>query len=67
MPLFTLRPNRPEQEEHRLSDDRRHRPRQFWLRHSSGRRHARGIRLGDVLQTPSHPSRDAEGRPQSTF
>lgn len=62
--LIPLRPDRPEQEEHRVSDDRRDRPRQLWLRHPGGRRHARGVRLGDVLQTHSHPVRDAAGGPQ---
>lgn len=50
-----------------MSDDRRNRPRQLRLRHSGGRRHARSVRLGDVLQTDSDPSRDAGGRPQSTL
>lgn len=59
-----FRPNRPEQEDHRLPDDRRHRPRQFRLRNAGGRRHARGFRLGNVLQTDPHPSTTAEARPK---
>ncbi|XP_051902152.1 uncharacterized protein LOC127587763 isoform X2 [Hippocampus zosterae] len=58
------RPNRPEPEDHRVPDDRRDRPRQLWLRDASGRRHARGLRLGDVLQAHPHPRPPAEGRPQ---
>lgn len=63
----SLRSHRPEQEDHRVPDDRRHRPRQLRLRHSGGGRHARGVWLGNVLQTDPHPSRAAGGRPHRTL
>lgn len=63
----SVRPNRPEQEDHRVPDDRRDRPWQLWLWDTGRRRHARGIWLGDVLQAYTHPSGAAEGRPQWTL
>lgn len=63
----SLRPHRPEQEDHRVPDDRRHRPRQLRLRDAGGGRHARGVWLGNVLQTDPHPDRAAEQRPQRTL
>lgn len=62
-----VRPNCPEQEDHRVPDDRRDRPWQLWLWDTGRRRHARGIWLGDVLQAYTHPSGAAEGRPQWTL
>lgn len=66
-PSVSLRPNRSEQEDHCVSDDWCDRPRQLRVRHTGGGRHARGVRLGNVLQTNTHPSRAAEGRPQWTL
>lgn len=66
-PSVSFRPNRPEQEDYRVSNDWRDQPRQFRLWHSGRGRHARGVWLGNVLQTNSHSSRAAEGRPQWTL
>lgn len=64
---LSVRPNRPEQEDHRVPNDRRDRPWQLWLRDTGRRRHARGVWLGNVLQANTHPSGAAEGRPQWTL
>ena len=62
--LSFFRPNCTKPQNHRVPYDRCHRPQSFWVRGTSWRRHARRLRLGDVLQENPHTPRAAESGPQ---